>query len=508
MPAIIPNNIRINIIQEWLTGKPRNEIHNIYDISEGSIANIVREWRNDLGAYTADSLRELAVALRKIKLTPERCAIGFRVSRLMQKIGLSEEDFDYFISEVYDKCQLLEISPNDIASYLNEIIKMSQILVPSKIPEYLQQKEKEIKRIDQEYTEKKEKLYTLETEISKSEKRLAELSETEIISFETIEWYNNFRKELEQKDIPVNDINLLVQCVEGLKKQNFDLAQIINKYTNYKMFHSLIESQKKDSENKAKEIESLELRLYILKQEIEIKGSKITKLDQLENLGFGIEEFRHLYNIISGIAIENNMKTRSAIKKFFEDLNDYDAIFGFDDKLEKQLEETKKLNIQITAERTILRNQTLIGPILQNLLGKGINENDIFNINRVLSLTEHNYFGKEQLIQSLIQDLDKYRNIKQATKVLENSKKDLKKQYIFLENQKNIIATNIFLILLLWSRVYSDLQKFRYLFENPIQIFLLQIINTNKNTTSDSKQSSHGKNDNDSIQDDKQNNKI
>ena len=96
MPVIIPDNIRKSVIQEWLAGKNRPEIHSIYDISEGSVSNIVEEWRNDLGAYTADSLRELAVALRKIKLTPERCAIGFRVSRLMQKIGVWEEDFDYF----------------------------------------------------------------------------------------------------------------------------------------------------------------------------------------------------------------------------------------------------------------------------------------------------------------------------------------------------------------------------------------------------------------------------
>ena len=245
MPAIIPNNIRKNVIQEWLTGKPRAEIHTIYDISEGSIANIVEEWRNDLGVYTADSLRELAVALQKIKITPERCAIGFRVSRLMQKIGVSEEDFDYFISEVYNRCELLEVSPNDIAGYLNEIIKISEIVFPSKIPEYLEKKGKEIRIIDQEYNDKKEKLHVLEAEISECENHLEKLSETERISLETIQWHNNLRQKLEQKGIPVNDIDIFVKCIEGIKKQNYNVEKIVNKYSDYEFFNSLIEQQKK-----------------------------------------------------------------------------------------------------------------------------------------------------------------------------------------------------------------------------------------------------------------------
>ncbi|MDX1371728.1 MAG: hypothetical protein R3321_04625 [Nitrososphaeraceae archaeon] len=244
MPVIIPNNTRNNVIQEWLAGKNRIEIHNIYDISEGSGTNIVEQWRNDLDSYTADSLRELAVALRKIKPT-QRCAIGFRVSRLMQKIGVWEEDFDYFINEIYNKCQLLEISPNDISGYLGEIIKVSEIVFPSKIPEYLENKSKEIRRIDKEYDEKKENLRVLETEISSCENRLNELSENEEITLETIEWYNNLKQELEKKGIPANDINLFIKCIEGIKNLNYDVEQIINKYSDYEFFNSLIESQKK-----------------------------------------------------------------------------------------------------------------------------------------------------------------------------------------------------------------------------------------------------------------------
>jgi len=171
------------------------------------------------------------------------------------------------------------------------------------------------------------------------------LSETERISIDTIEWYNNLRHELEQKGIPVNDINLFVNCMEGIKKLNFDIEKILNKYSDYEFFHSLIEKQKKISEDQAKEIDSLESRLSILKQEHELKRLKISKLNQLENLGFGLDEFRHLSDILREVSIENNMKARSAVKKFFKDLYDYDVIFGFDYKLKKQIEQTNNLNI-------------------------------------------------------------------------------------------------------------------------------------------------------------------
>lgn len=57
------------MIREWLKGRTRKEIAIEHIISTGAVSNIVEEWRNELGSYEADSLRELALALKHLKLS-------------------------------------------------------------------------------------------------------------------------------------------------------------------------------------------------------------------------------------------------------------------------------------------------------------------------------------------------------------------------------------------------------------------------------------------------------
>jgi len=48
-------------------------------LSAGGVTNIINEWKKGLGSLVADDLRELAVALKKIGITPAQCASGCRV---------------------------------------------------------------------------------------------------------------------------------------------------------------------------------------------------------------------------------------------------------------------------------------------------------------------------------------------------------------------------------------------------------------------------------------------
>ena len=54
-----------------------------------------------LGESTADSLRELAVSLRKLGITAPECASGFRVAKILQKLGVVEETYLSFISDTF-----------------------------------------------------------------------------------------------------------------------------------------------------------------------------------------------------------------------------------------------------------------------------------------------------------------------------------------------------------------------------------------------------------------------
>ena len=101
-------------------------------------------------------------------------------------------------------------------------------------------------------------------------------------------------------------------------------------------------------------------------------------------MGIGIKELKTLYNKITEIATENNIPPKIAMDKLLDDLKDYDYILGFKNTLEKMEQELSNLNIEIENKRRIISSQPYIGSLLQSLLGMGLTEQDILEINSIL----------------------------------------------------------------------------------------------------------------------------
>ena len=70
MPAKLPDNFKSLVIQGWLNGTQRDKIAGDNGLSAGAVTNIVDEWRLALGFSATTELRELAVTLKKIGITP------------------------------------------------------------------------------------------------------------------------------------------------------------------------------------------------------------------------------------------------------------------------------------------------------------------------------------------------------------------------------------------------------------------------------------------------------
>jgi hypothetical protein len=103
MPVKLPESLKLGVIRQWLRGIERDKIASEFGISGGAVTNIVNEWRQAINFPVADELRELAVNLRKISITPGECVIGCRVSRLMNKLGIGNDQFQSFLSDIYKR---------------------------------------------------------------------------------------------------------------------------------------------------------------------------------------------------------------------------------------------------------------------------------------------------------------------------------------------------------------------------------------------------------------------
>lgn len=94
LPVHISSNIRAGVIRYWLKGNSRDEIASRFVISTGAVTNIVNEWRNNLGSFIADDLRELSLSLKKAQMSPIECASGLRIGKMSKNLELMKSNLN------------------------------------------------------------------------------------------------------------------------------------------------------------------------------------------------------------------------------------------------------------------------------------------------------------------------------------------------------------------------------------------------------------------------------
>ena len=516
MPVGTGIDIKSGVIYEWLAGTPRDKIAEIYNISTGGVTNIINEWRIRIGGYIADDLRELSLSLKKATLTPFQCSMGFRVAKVMQRLGITEEQFESFMADIYSRFQRLEVGPDQIENYLKEIIKLSKIVFPSEIPNYLHTQKKEIENLQ-------EKNENLQQEISESniqkaiiKGKLNSLIDQSNISHEAIAWYTNSKQELENAQISINDIPLFSQCLSTLKSQGYDVSKIIRKFTEFQKIDDLQAFQQTTTDINRANLEKLTREENHLHGQINKHQLKLSQIKQLESMGFGLKEFKIMYDKINEIANAHNFDYGITVEKFLNDLDNYDDYLTLKDRVELLKQEISHLNTQILNQRKNIYAQQNIGSALQNLLKMGLSETDVLEINSILSSYGFDYDNNNKDIlnkQSLITDLSIYRNIKLVIRENEIKKGELSRRIMELENQKTNLEYYLnFLIMIVYK--FGDLQLLikKASLEKPQIIFICllynSLINEDKNLSvkNDDPNKDQDQNENNDNQD--QNNEI
>jgi Homeodomain-like domain-containing protein len=100
----IPQNLRIAVIGLYLQGETRNEIASRTGVSQGSVSNIISDWKKGLDESEAGDLRDLGIMMKRASMTPLQCASGFRMAQLLNKSGVNEDGFKNYIFDFYTIC--------------------------------------------------------------------------------------------------------------------------------------------------------------------------------------------------------------------------------------------------------------------------------------------------------------------------------------------------------------------------------------------------------------------
>ena len=462
MPVYIPSDIRLGVIYEWLRGSSRDKIAAIYNISTGAVTNIINEWRNNIGAYIAEDLREFSVSLKKANITPVQCSTGFRVAKIMERLGITEDQFESFMSDVYDRCQKLELGPDQIETYLMETINISKIVFPSQIPNYINTKKTEIENLHTQIENIQQKISMSNIQKTILEKKLNSLADNNNISREAVTWYKNIKKAFENAGISIDNVSTFNHCLNLMSREGYDIHKILRKFAEYENVDELQRFHQETIDIHQTKLDGLLKQVKSLQEEVNLSQLKLYEIQQLEQMGIGIKELKTLYDKITEIATENNIPSNIAMDKLLDDLKDYDYILRFKNTLEKMEQELSHLNIEIENKRRIIASQPYTGSLLQSLLGLGLTEPDILEIHSILlnGGFDFDHDNNKHTInkQSLVADLTKYRNIKLVTKELELKNKKLSKTIIDLEYQKKILENYLTLLLAIIYNL-GDLQS-------------------------------------------------
>jgi hypothetical protein len=372
MPTKLPDAIKSLVIQQWLQGTARDKIAAENDLSAGAVTNIIFEWKQALGVPIADDLRELAVTLNKVGISATQCASGFRIASIMLKMGVKEDSFESFIVDIYNRCNNLGLTPENISLYIQDLLEFSKTIPFSQIPEYITKKVDEKKKLEEQIEQVRNEKEILDEEKSDIELLRDKALQDQEITDSELKWYSKLREELLKYGIPVEDISQFSKIVDGLRKYGYDVDKVINAFAD-------VESLRVAAQDLRETMQSLESKCNDLKQQcssaqvtLAFHVQTINMYKSLEDMGFGLKELKILWHTIKEIAAANNISPDESLEKFYKDIEEqYDDKLGFESKVENLRDEVNMLNQQVTKLRAELLMQRLLGPALVNYFKAG-----------------------------------------------------------------------------------------------------------------------------------------
>src|SRR5215208_737238 len=297
------------IIRLHLQGESRDDIARTCGVGEGTVSNIIDEWKRRLDIPDVQSLRDLAVNLKRCGIDAAQCAEGLRIINTMKKLGVNPNQVESFMNETYEYCQRIGLAPQDIASNLQALINLSKEVPFSKIPDHIEEKKNEISRLDEQITKRHEDNKTLEEtkETLKMETSLAKELHDAALQGEKkttakLRKCWNLIEELEKHGLDINndeDISKIVKLIKSLREEyGFNVKEVISEFQDLKSLKLQLEYLPNQVNELFKRKLMLEQNCVILENRISVHYQKLSLIDELSSMGFGFNHLKILCNTI------------------------------------------------------------------------------------------------------------------------------------------------------------------------------------------------------------------
>ena len=327
-----------------------------------------------MGYSEPDDLRDLGIMLKNAGMTAPQCAMGLRIAHIMQSLGIDEENFRTFISEIYQHCTEIGLRPQKVAENVKQLLELSETIPLWQIPQYISDKTSEKRELVED-------ILRLKRRESQARCSFELALSTTNVSSKQLNDFCELRANLEKTGISLDDIEPFVKAVEGVKKFGYDVKRLATLMSNFQASSKMqaelevsVNSQMSNLKNLTDECDRLETLLRI-------HNLSISKYRELEDMGFGLPQLGIVQDTIHEVARANNISNYLAIEKFLNDiLENYEPKSGYERKIHALRSEIEKKKSGLIVLTTALDSKKEVAQVLGQLVSIGLQDKQIIDL--------------------------------------------------------------------------------------------------------------------------------
>jgi hypothetical protein len=338
---LIPENIKSAVMQMHLEGGFRDEIARECGLSTGAVSGIFSNWKKSTGIGLAEQIIDLCRGLRRIGISVVQCATGCRIYKMLNNIGIDDNNFELFLTELYSKLVEVGLSHQEITMHLQDLLvlmtkspfqagiveqqtekELASIPLVSQIPEYIVRGWEEKNSLENDIARLKEEKGAFERECAGLKEVRKKLLADNNCTRKDIEWYSQLQREMEGNGLPVSDISKLIKAVKWVRKQRYNLLEIIGAFSDYQKLLLTIRALQEQVSEYEKIASSLGHDNTSFRHVLEMNRTTVSLIDELRFLGFGFKELKQIRDTVVEVIRANGLPLddRSAVEQILEDI--------------------------------------------------------------------------------------------------------------------------------------------------------------------------------------------
>ena len=364
----IPEYIKSAVIDAWLMGgKTWDEIAEEFNISTGSVSNIIKEWQNRIGVFEANSLRKLGLALKKAGITPVQCVDGLRITNIIRQLGIDDDHLIDFLKKLYNESKEQRLLPADLArlvkvinAYSEEINSLNDI--PKNIAKRRQEKtildadifyrKRKIEKLDQEIERKRKEMQDLQDDLESSRKEMQDEKKEFLL-------FKNVKEELKKHGIDIHILEPLIHVIKIFDEMHYRPLTILCEFLDINAHKNLVENKDRELAERESRLQDLNIISDNYETKIASKQVIVQSLNQLDNLGFNASDIKDLEMAFSEASKKYGLNKKEIKIKFFRYMNRLDTLLSLEQDILQNTDNVSILDNELSSRRKVLENLNL-----------------------------------------------------------------------------------------------------------------------------------------------------